>query len=159
MFHWSKKVVKSVTFNPDVADESLLGVVESHLEQMQGTSFSDLCKHALWQLLCVPKTGKSAPKTAAMVSIEEKIDQLQHQVTDLEKRFFGGESKRLENMEYHILQLTQQMTYLFTILNEGKVVESLVISRSEPTDPQDSEQPHEEVDPVISRLSQFLDDF
>ncbi|MEH1946310.1 MAG: plasmid segregation centromere-binding protein ParR, partial [Nostoc sp.] len=31
MFQWSKKVVKSVTFNPELADESLLAQVESYL--------------------------------------------------------------------------------------------------------------------------------
>ncbi len=61
MFQWSKKVVKSVTFNPGVADESLLAVVESHLEQQPDKTFSDLCKEALWQSLCVPESVKPSP--------------------------------------------------------------------------------------------------
>jgi hypothetical protein len=41
MFQWSKKVVKSVTFNPEVADESLLAQVEIYLETQPDKTFSD----------------------------------------------------------------------------------------------------------------------
>ena len=90
MFQWSKKVVKSVTFNPGVADESLLALVESHLEKQPDKTFSDLCKEALWQSLCVPESVKPASKmTACHESVEQKIDELQRQVADLEERFFA----------------------------------------------------------------------
>ena len=65
MFQWSsKKVVKSVTFNPGVADESLLDVVERHLEKEPDKTFSDLCKEALWQALCVPESVRPDPQPA-----------------------------------------------------------------------------------------------
>ena len=62
MFQWPKKVVKSVTFNPSVADESLLAVVEDCLERLPDKTFSDICKQALWQSLCIPETVKPSPK-------------------------------------------------------------------------------------------------
>ncbi len=162
MFQWSKKVVKSVTFNPGVADESLLALVESHLEKQADKTFSDLCKEALWQSLCVPESVKPAPKTAPTGPVEQQIGELQRQMADLEERFFAKESNRLEAMERHILQLNQQVAQLAIMLNDRSFVQSPSTSASvvevvnttytPPASPQ-------EVDPVISRLSQYLDDF
>ncbi|MBD2441262.1 plasmid segregation centromere-binding protein ParR [Nostoc sp. FACHB-110] len=173
MFQWSKKVVKSVTFNPEVADESLLSLVESHLEPQPEKSFSDLCKEALWQFLCVPESVKPGSNTTATDSVGQKIDELQRQVADLEERFFAKESNRLEAMERHILQLTQQMAHLAILVTERPI-----IHHQPPTSPAPAQTPvasavpakemanttyvatpAEDVDPVISRLSQFLDDF
>ncbi|MBW4556024.1 MAG: plasmid segregation centromere-binding protein ParR [Trichormus sp. ATA11-4-KO1] len=161
MFQWSKKVVKSVTFNPEVADESLLAVVENHLEQLPDKTFSDLCKEALWQSLCVPAAVKPSPKTAATDSVEQKIDQLQRQVADLEERLFTKESHRLEAIERHILQLTQQMAHLAIVITEHPVIQPPTSSASvnEVANATYAASHLEEVDPVISRLSQFLDDF
>ncbi|MCC5637316.1 plasmid segregation centromere-binding protein ParR [Nostoc sp. CHAB 5844] len=172
MFQWSKKVVKSVTFNPEVADESLLSLVESHLEPQPEKTFSDLCKEALWQFLCVPESVKPGSKTIAAESVEQKIDELQRQVADLEERFFAKESNRLEAMERHIVQLTQQMAHLAILVTERPPI----IHHQPPTSPAPAPvvstvpamervnttyaaTPPEDVDPVISRLSQFLDDF
>ncbi|MBH8571835.1 plasmid segregation centromere-binding protein ParR [Nostocaceae cyanobacterium CENA369] len=162
MFQWSKKVVKSVTFNPGVADESLLAVVESHLEQQPDKTFSDLCKEALWQSLCVPESVKPSPKMAATESsVEQKIDELQRQVAGLEERFFAKGAHRLEAMERHILQLTQQISHLAIIVNERSIVQPPTTSAPaiEVVNTAYAASPMEEVDPVISRLSQFLDDF
>ncbi|MBE9006822.1 plasmid segregation centromere-binding protein ParR [Fortiea sp. LEGE XX443] len=172
MFQWSKKVVKSVTFNPEVADESLLSLVESHLEPQPEKTFSDLCKEALWQFLCVPESVKPGSKIIAAESVEQKIDELQRQVADLEERFFAKESNRLEAMERHIVQLTQQMAHLAILVTERPPI----IHHQPPTSPAPAPvvsplpamemvnttyaaTPPEDVDPVISRLSQFLDDF
>ncbi|QSJ19832.1 plasmid segregation centromere-binding protein ParR [Nostoc sp. UHCC 0702] len=161
MFQWSKKVVKSVTFNPGVADESLLAVVESHLEQQPDKTFSDLCKEALWQSLCVPESVKPAPKMTMPESVEQKIEQLQRQVADLEERFFAKGTNRLEAMERHILQLTQQMAHLAIMVNERSIIQPPTTSAPamEAVNNTYVADPVEEVDPVISRLSQFLDDF
>jgi hypothetical protein len=161
MFQWSKKVVKSVTFNPGVADESLLALVESYLEKQPDKTFSDLCKEALWQSLCVPESVKPGPKTAPTGSVEQQIGELQHQMADLEERFFAKGANRLEAMERQILQLTQQVAQLAIMLNDrsfvqppntSSVVEIINTTFVPPAPPQ-------EVDPVISRLSQYLDDF
>ncbi|MEA5579972.1 plasmid segregation centromere-binding protein ParR [Nodularia harveyana UHCC-0300] len=161
MFQWSKKVVKSVTFNPEVADESLLAVVENYLEQLPDKTFSDICKEALWQSLCVPEAVKPSPKTVATDSVGTKIDELQRQLADLEERFFTKESHRLESIEGHILQLTQQIANLATIVSEQQVIHSSIPSavESELANATYADDPPEEIDPVISRLSQFLDDF
>ncbi|MDB9374127.1 plasmid segregation centromere-binding protein ParR [Nodularia sphaerocarpa] len=161
MFQWSKKVVKSVTFNPEVADESLLAVVENYLEQLPDKTFSDICKEALWQSLCVPEAVKPSPKTEPTDSVETKIDQLQRQVADLQERFFANESRRLESIESHILQLTQQIADLAIMVSERPVIQSSTPSAAvqEVANTTYVDYPPEEVDPVISRLSQFLDDF
>ncbi|MBD2447719.1 plasmid segregation centromere-binding protein ParR [Nostoc sp. FACHB-152] len=171
MFQWSKKVVKSVTFNPEVADESLLSLVESHLEPQPEKTFSDLCKEALWQFLCVPESVKTGSNTAATESVEQKIDELQRQVADLEERFFAKESNRLEAMERHIVQLTQQMAHLAILVTERPIIHHQPPTSPAPTPVASAvpamemannnyiATPPEDVDPVISRLSQFLDDF
>ncbi|UKO97340.1 plasmid segregation centromere-binding protein ParR [Nostoc sp. UHCC 0870] len=166
MFQWSKKVVKSVTFNPEVADESLLAVVENYLEKQPEKTFSDLCKEALWQTLCVPESVKPGLKTAEIASVEQKIDDLQRQVAGLEERFFAKESHRLEALESQIMQLTQQMAHLAIMVTERPVIYSSPPPAPTPAPAADvvntttyPVEPPEEVDPVISRLSQFLDDF
>ncbi|MDF5711866.1 MAG: plasmid segregation centromere-binding protein ParR [Nostoc sp. S4] len=159
MFQWSKKVVKSVTFNPGLADESLLAQVESYLEKQPDKTFSDLCKEVLWQSLCVPESVRPAPKTAATTPIEQQIGELQRQVAGLEERFFAKGSNRLEAMEHHLLQLSQQVAQLALVVNERSLIQSPsqveVVNNTSYTVP----APPQEVDPVISRLSQFLDDF
>ncbi|MEH2122717.1 plasmid segregation centromere-binding protein ParR [Nostoc sp.] len=158
MFQWSKKVVKSVTFNPELADESLLAQVESYLEKQPDKTFSDLCKEALWQSLCVPAV-QPAPQTAATTPIEQQIGELQRQVAGLEERFFAKGSNRLEAMEHHLLQLSQQVAQLALMVNDRSFIPSPsqleVVNNTSYT----VATPPQEVDPVISRLSQFLDDF
>jgi hypothetical protein len=162
MFQWSKKVVKSVTFNPEIADESLLAQVESYLEAQPEKTFSDLCKEALWQALCVPDSVRPSPNTAASPT-EDKIGELQRQIADLEERFFAKESNRLQTMESQILQLSQQVAQLAIMVNQG--VSNQVSTSSVPVveavnnSPPTPDPTPQEDDPVISRLSQFLDDF
>jgi hypothetical protein len=169
MFQWSKKVVKSVTFNPGVADESLLALVESHLEKDPNKTFSDLCKEALWQSLCVPESVRPSspptPQPTQKLGVESQIAELYRQLADLEERFFAKESNRLEMMERHLTQLTQQVAQLAIVVNQAQVIQSPtqsapaleVVNQTITTSA--AVTPPQEVDPVISRLSQFLDDF
>ena len=159
MFQWSKKVVKSVTFNPELADESLLAQVESYLDKQPDKTFSDLCKEALWQSLCVPEPVKPAPPTAATTPIEQQIGELQRQVAGLEERFLAKGSNRLEAMEHHLLQLSQQVAQLALIVNERSFIQSPTQLEVVNNTSYSVATPPQEVDPVISRLSQFLDDF
>ncbi|MBD0263594.1 MAG: plasmid segregation centromere-binding protein ParR [Tolypothrix sp. Co-bin9] len=167
MFKWSKKVVKSVTFNPAVADESLLDLVESHLEKDPEKTFSDLCKEALWQSLCVPESVRPpttpAPATAPAFE-EQQIAELQRQVADLEERFFAKESNRLEVMERQLLQLSQQVAQLAIMVHERPIIQPQTQAISAPQEVVNHTTytpaiPPQDVDPVISRLSQYLDDF
>lgn len=168
MFQWSKKVVKSVTFNPGVADESLLDLVERYLEEDPDKTFSDLCKEALWQALCVPDSVKPASKAKAgevapVGSIEQQVAELRHQMADLEERFFAKESNRLEMMERHMMQLSQQMAQLAISVTQGGTIQTPTESKAvtEAVKPASStpKAPPPEDDPVISRISQFVEDF
>ena len=165
MFQWSKKVVKSVTFEPGVADESLLALVESHLEKQPDKTFSDLCKEALWQSLCVPESVKPGQIATAKSGTEQKIAELESQLASLEERFFAKEAHRLEAIERQMLQLSQQVAQLAIAVNQQPViqyanhsapaVEAVPISTSNNA----VNNPPTDVDPLISRLSQFLEDF
>ncbi len=175
MFQWSKKIVKSVTFNPGVADESLLALVESHLDKNPEKSFSDLCKEALWQSLCVPQSvrpNSQSPlppteKPAAAGGLEAQLTAVQSQLADLEERFFAKTSHRLEMMEQYLVQLTQQVAQLSVAINKLQVVQTptpspaaeVVNNTSAHHTTTSTTAPSQEVDPLISRLSQYLDDF
>lgn len=162
MFPWSKKTVKSVKFNQEVADQSLLAVVEAELMRQPYKTFSDLCKEALWQFLCVPEAVRPSPKTPQR---EQPSPDVQRQLADFEQRFFAKESSRLEALERQLNQLSQQVAQLASAIErqplsdrlpqptplpqQEKAVEVTTVASSIPQD----------VDPMLSRLSQFLDDF
>ncbi len=84
-------------------------------------------------------------------------------MADLEERFFakGSNPNRLEAMERHILQLTQQMAHLAIMVSERSITQPPTTSAPavEVLNTSYMSSSPEEVDPVISRLSQFLDDF
>ncbi|BAZ90547.1 hypothetical protein NIES932_20470 [Raphidiopsis curvata NIES-932] len=149
MFQWSRKTVKSVTFNPGISDESLLAQVESYLQVNPGKTFSDLCKESLWQYLCGLESSSPTRGTIPL-SPEQKISELQRQVKELEQHFFARES--------HILQLSQQVAQLANMLNQGQsVVSPVSLGALKPSVPQPV--PVEKTDPVIDRLSSLIDDF
>ncbi|MEM1392632.1 MAG: plasmid segregation centromere-binding protein ParR [Cyanobacteria bacterium P01_A01_bin.80] len=175
MFQWSsKKVVKSVTFNPGVADESLLDVVERHLEKEPDKTFSDLCKEALWQALCVPESVRPDPQPTSAApkpkpkppsEVGEYVADLERKIADLEERFFTRESNRLATMEQHLTQLSQQVAQLAMMVNQGSVVQpanqsvtSEVLNNAS-VQTYEINTSHEEEDPLISRLSELVDDF
>lgn len=182
MFQWSKKVVKSVTFNPGVADESLLALVESHLEKDPDKSFSDLCKEALWQALCVPESVRPNQKAAQALPSpstsqiptpplpsstdggEPQITDLHRQITDLEGRYYSRQANRLDAVETQLIQLSQQVAQLAIMVTQGVTVQ-VAPTQSLPAGGEvykstNSPPPAPvEVDPVISRLSQLVDDF
>jgi hypothetical protein len=181
MFLWSKKTRKSVTFHPEVADESLLAVVETELVKQPHKTFSDLCKEALWQFLCVPASVRPTPTPMPEpVQTEQLMADLQRQLADFEQRFFAKESQRLEAMERQLNQLTQQLAQLSLIVNQLAKPEPIVnhlpkpepivnqLAKPEPVPRQIAPKaeaesppspPPEIDDPLLSRLSAFLDDF
>ncbi|MDJ0733942.1 MAG: plasmid segregation centromere-binding protein ParR [Nostocaceae cyanobacterium] len=167
MFQWSKKVVKSVTFNPGVADESLLALVESYLEKQPEKTFSDLCKEALWQSLCVPESVRPVQIGETTPGVEQKIAELQSKLANLEERFFAKESHRLEVIESQLMQLSQQVAQLAIMVNQQPIIHppnnsapALEVVHTNSSTPNNAvAAPPQEVDPLISRLSQFLEDF
>jgi hypothetical protein len=165
MFLWSKKTKKSVTFHPEVADESLLAVVETELVKQPHKTFSDLCKEALWQFLCVPASVRPTPTpTPEPVQTEQLMADLQRQLADFEQRFFAKESQRLEAMERQLNQLTQQLAQLSLIVNQLAKPEPIVnhLPKPEPPPPrqfapkvevESPPAPLPEIDdPLLSRL-------
>jgi hypothetical protein len=84
MFPWSKKISKSVRFSQELADQSLLAVVETELVKQPHKSFSDLCKEALWQSLCISESVRPSPRT---VKLEQQVAELQGQLLTLSNVF------------------------------------------------------------------------
>ncbi|MFO5438870.1 MAG: plasmid segregation centromere-binding protein ParR, partial [Dolichospermum sp.] len=63
-----------------------------------------------------------------------------------------------ETIESQMLQLTQQVARLTTMLDQQPLTYISPQPESEPEHNEPEPEP-QEVDPVISRISQFLDDF
>ncbi|MBD2137806.1 plasmid segregation centromere-binding protein ParR [Anabaena sp. FACHB-1237] len=157
MLQWSKKVVKSVTFDTEIADESLLAQVENYLESQPDKTFSHLCKEALWKLLCVPESTLPPVNTASRSHLEQQVADLQRQMTSLEARYFAKESNRIDLMESQMLQLTQQVAILTMLLNQQPPTSYTPTTVSQPS-PVSEALPQEE-DPDILRIGKLLDDF
>ena len=161
MFQWSKRVVKSVTFEPAAADESLLAMIKSYLEKQPEKTFSQMCKEALWQSLCVPESVKPNPKGAIKLEAEQNIADLKNQLSRLEEYFLSNQSYRLELIENQIVQLSQQVAQLVITAKQESATQTVKSSETaldNSTNNTVSSTP-EDIDPLISRLSQFLENF
>jgi hypothetical protein len=159
MFPWSsKKIARSVTFDSEIPDATLLAVIEEELEKQPHKTFSELCKEALWQFLRVPESVRPNQKPPQAEAMEQLLIDLKRQLTGVEQRFFTKESRRLEEMEQKLNELSQQMSQLSDRLNQISYSQpsTLVIPEPEELAPP---PPPVEVDPVIARLGAFLDDF
>jgi hypothetical protein len=155
MFPWSKKTTKSVTFDSEVADETLLAVLETELMKQPHKTFSDLCKEALWQFLCVPESVRPKPKKAQG---EPLAAELQRELADFEQRFSTRESSRLEAIERQLNQLSQQLAQLNLIVRQQPT--PALPRQLAPEVEVATPTPAPEIDdPLLSRLSAFLDDF
>jgi hypothetical protein len=108
--------------------------------------------------LCVPESAQLASKKANGTTVEQQIGEIQNQMAGFEKRFSARESHRLEAIEGQMLQLTQQVAKLTTILSQQPPTYIPPQPESEPEHNEPEPEP-QEVDPVISRIGQFLDDF
>ena len=162
MFQWSKKVVKSVIFEQGVADESLLAMIKSYLEKQPEKTFSQLCKEALWQSLCVPESVKPNPKGAIKLEAEQNIADLKNQLSRLEEYFLSNQSYRLELIEHQIAQLSQQVSQLAITANQEPALQSVNSAETtldNSTNNNTVSSTPEDIDPLISRLSQFLENF
>ncbi|HIK31718.1 MAG TPA: plasmid segregation centromere-binding protein ParR [Oscillatoriales cyanobacterium M59_W2019_021] len=172
MFQWSNKTHKSVTFNRGVADQSLLDLVEAALEKHPHKTFSHLCKEALWQFLGIPEAFQPRPERGSADDDRESAE-LKRLLENFQQDFWERESSRDEAIESSLDRLSEQLTYLQHQLThlEGIVErnpESQGLSASAvnspnpqsppPIEPKPQPEPVER-DPVIDRLSQFLDEF
>lgn len=158
MFPWSQKIARSVTFDSEIPDATLLAVIEEELEKQPHKTFSDLCKEALWQFLRVPESVRPSQKVGQTEHVEQLLTDLKQQLTSVEQRFFAEESRRLEEMELKLNQLSQQMSQLSNQLNQLSYSQPPTLIAPEPEELAPPTPPVE-VDPVIARLGAFLDDF
>lgn len=156
LFNRKNKSVKSVQFNQEVADQTLLDVIEKELRTNQ-INFSDLCKEALWHYLCVPA---SMQPQGSEVN-QDDLNQLQARLAELEKRLSTQQSNSFGAIEQRLEQISSQLN-------------QINIPAYQPTYPAQSEPPVEELpeseevipaeenhhlDPALSRISGLLDDF
>ncbi|MBD2258076.1 hypothetical protein [Pseudanabaena sp. FACHB-2040] len=154
LLKWLRQARKTVFFNQNALDQTLLAAVKAELSRQPGLSFSSLCKEALHQLLL----GTQPYSSQTPSPIENQIESLQAQLLSVEQRFFSQEKKRLERLETQLQQLTLQVAQL-----GGTVPASLVSLQgaSEPMPYREEQEPEElpEEDPVLARLSGLIDDF
>ena len=92
---------------------------------------------------------------------------MESQLANLEERFFAKESHRLEAMERQMMQLSQQVAQLAIAANQQTAIQSVnytapaldVVHSNSTPNHVNAPPPPADVDPLISRLSQFLEDF
>lgn len=80
-----KRLTKPVIFTISSEEQALLKAIDHALKSKQFSTFSELCKHALRQLLL------SAP--ASPLSVEQRMTQLETQLTELTARLAVVEAK------------------------------------------------------------------
>ena len=173
--HWLNK---SVQFNREVADQTLLDMIQGELLKHPHKTFSDLCKEALWQYLCVPKSVQPQHSSG---KAEEQIIQLQTQLADFEQRLSVNQFNHWAAIESKLNQLSnlpessqlgrleQQLNYMSMQLEELSMsvhpqpLNAAIPRDSQPYIEEIAEElpspPAEELDPALSRLSSLLEDF
>lgn len=162
MVFWLSKTKKRVGFTDEVADQTLLAVVQKELQNQPHKSFGDLCKEALWHYLYVPESVKPTRKSA---ETSDTIAELQGQLRSLEERVAAREASRLDALEQQLQQLSLQVGQLAIALNQRGSYQPPQPPYLEPIpEPQPEPEPEpvpppKPVDPLLQRLSSFIDDF
>ncbi|MCT7982024.1 hypothetical protein NG796_01810 [Laspinema sp. A4] len=164
MVFWLSKTKKRVGFTDEVADQTLLAVVQKELQNQPHKSFGDLCKEALWHYLYVPESVKPTRKSA---DASDTIAELQGQLRSLEERVAAREASRLDALEQQLQQLSLQVGQLAIALNQRgnyqppqhAYLEPIPEPHPEPESEPEPVAPPKPVDPLLQRLSSFIDDF
>ncbi len=165
MVFWLSKTKKRVGFTDEVADQTLLAVVQKELQNQPHKSFGDLCKEALWHYLYVPESVKPTRKSA---DASDTIAELQGQLRSLEERVAAREASRLDALEQQMQQLSLQVGQLAIALNNQRgnyqppqqpYLEPQPEPQPEPEPEPEPVAPPKPVDPLLQRLSSFIDDF
>jgi len=142
-----------VNFSNSESDRALLSQIEETLAQHKAIDFSDLCKEALQQLLA-PEASYS-PSRSDVREIDEEgevaasplLQEIQQQVNLLEAKIAALPGiKRFEYLESLVISLERKVDGL----SQGETG-----GRSTPK-PQGTNL---ELDPLLSRLSNLLEDF
>jgi TolA-binding protein len=137
------KFSRTVKFAQTEADQVLLEAIEKALQSQSYSSFSDLCKQALRQLLL---PAESAPG-AAVMNLQQQLNALQIQVAKLEGAAHLWQSCPIGRLEQHLTEVTHRVEQL-----EAGAVSS---SSAQP----DPVAAPEAIDPLLSRLAPLLEDF
>ncbi|HLO52378.1 MAG TPA: hypothetical protein VK211_28520 [Kamptonema sp.] len=161
---WAKnKGNFSVAFTEDAADQTLLAAIEKELVLTKYQTFSNLCKQALWQFLSV---SESAQPTPSFQRLEQRIVELQLKFAEFELNVTAEEISRLEGLESHLTQLSEQLEQLQASVNTKFAQVSMAVEpkRVEPEPEQhlapqqnaEVEASRREPDPLLDRLSSLL---
>lgn len=144
-----------VNFSKNIGDRTLLAQIEETLAQHQAIDFSDLCKEALQQLLAPDATTVVPPVISSAAASEtdiSQISQLQQQVATLEAKIANLPGmKRLESLESLVTALERKVEKLSPGVGES--------DRSTPKPQSKLHSETLELDPLLNRLSNLLEDF
>lgn len=153
MFQWSNKVNKSIAFDQqELSDQALLTAIETELARYPYKSFSDVCKEAL-KATFIPEFAQPGSRSKGL---EQKLTELQSQLTHLEQRFSTREREagRVDVLERQVQHLTFQLAQLG--VNPPPVLPAEPAGQA-PSEAADFVE--EEIDPILSHLSAIADDF
>ncbi len=150
----AKKVNKTVAFTANREDQALLKAVEKELAKGQYPSFSMLCKQAIQEFLLKPEsseekassqetTKETTEETTGVGNIEDKLTQLQQQLTEVVQTLSVQSPSQLNSQLSDLTQrieaidsnTTQQLTQLQQQL--GKLEQ--VLSTEESSDQLDDQ--------------------
>lgn len=162
------KLSRVVKFAPVEADQVLWQAVEKTLSEQSQSSFSELCKQALYQYLVAQSATVAVPAAEVstlqrqVVALQKQIRALQLQVAKLEGAIgmqqtlsLSAIEKQLHLLEQRMTQQTDQLTDRLSQLESQAEGTSPAPAVSEPVG---SVEPVE-LDPLLSRLVPLLEDF
>lgn len=133
-----------VDFDHSASDRSLLIQIEETLVQHKAIDFSDLCKEALQQLLAPDAPAVISPQLSPSDSYQ--VERLQEQVSALEAKLANLPGmNRFEHLESLVTSLERRIDGL------GRREIEQPIPQPQSADLQ--------LDPLLSRLSNLLEDF
>ncbi len=132
-----RSIRRIVRFVQTGADQALLQAVEEALESQFHGNFSALCKQALRHFLLPDQDGR----LISPIVMQEQIAELQERVARLEKM-----GDRLSLLELERLQ-------------QRSAEPQLPAESPEPSPEPPEPEPLEIIDPLLSRLAPFLEDF
>lgn len=104
----TKKTSRSISFTPAEADQALLEAIDHELAEQRYSSFSELCKEALRQLLLASQSEQPPLQLA----------ELQQQLTRLEQALATKELPQFERFEDQLADLTRQLDQVNANVNQ-----------------------------------------
>ncbi|GAB4226742.1 MAG: hypothetical protein Kow00121_55100 [Elainellaceae cyanobacterium] len=173
------RLSRVVKFAQTEADQQLWQAIEKAIEQKTYGSFSDLCKHALQQLLFAeaapsspqphpapkpsnPEPSNPEPPSPELLQLRQQMQALQLQVARLSGAIGMKQTLSLSKLEQQSARLEQQMHeqigQLIDRLNDLEtrlLAQPVSVTPLEPTPLEPSAEP----DPLLARLGPLLEDF